>query len=138
MAHWLLKTEPEDFSWADLIARGPQGEPWTGVRNHQAKNFLKDMAVGDLAFIYHTGDERQIVGIGNIIKAAYPDPTDPAWFVVDVVAQGPLKKPVGLADIKSAAELAEMALVRNGRLSVQPVTPEQWSHIMALSQLKRA
>jgi predicted RNA-binding protein with PUA-like domain len=117
MAHWLLKTEPEDFSWADLIARGPQGEPWTGVRNHQAKNFLKD---------------------GNIIKAAYPDPTDPAWFVVDVVAQDPLKKPVGLADIKSAAELAEMALVRNGRLSVQPVTPEQWSTIMAMSQVKRA
>jgi predicted RNA-binding protein with PUA-like domain len=87
MAYWLLKSEPDSFSWADQVARGDGGEPWTGVRNHQAKNFLKQMAAGDLAFFYHTSDEKQIVGVVEVMKTAYPDPTDPAWFAVDVVAR---------------------------------------------------
>jgi predicted RNA-binding protein with PUA-like domain len=132
MAFWLLKTEPDSFSWADLVKRGARGEPWTGVRNHQAKNFLKAMAIGDLALIYHTGDERQIVGIAKVIKDAYPDPTDEKWFAVDVVAKEALATPVTLTSIKADEALSEMLLVRNGRLSVQPVREAEWARILSL------
>lgn len=131
MAYWLLKSEPDSFSWADQVARGAKGEPWTGVRNHQAKNFLKQMAIGDLAFFYHTGDEKQIVGVVEVIKTAYPDPTDPAWFAVDVVAREALKKPVSLASVKANPGLAELALVKSPRLSVQPVSEAHWQHVLA-------
>jgi predicted RNA-binding protein with PUA-like domain len=131
MAYWLLKSEPDSFSWADQVARGAKGEPWTGVRNHQAKNFLKQMAIGDLAFFYHTGDEKQIVGVVEVIKTAYPDPTDPAWFAVDVVAREALKQPVSLARIKADPGLAELALVKSPRLSVQPVSEAHWQHVLA-------
>ncbi len=131
MAYWLLKSEPDSFSWADQVARGAKGEPWTGVRNHQAKNFLKQMAVGDLAFFYHTGDEKQIVGVVEVIKTAYPDPTDPVWFAIDVVARDPLKRPVSLASIKADPALAELALVKSPRLSVQPVSEAHWQHVLA-------
>jgi predicted RNA-binding protein with PUA-like domain len=131
MAYWLLKSEPDSFSWADQVARGAKGEPWTGVRNHQAKNFLIQMAVGDLAFFYHTGDEKQIVGVVEVIKSAYPDPTDPVWFAVDVVARDPLKRPVSLASIKADPALAELALVKSPRLSVQPVSEAHWQHVLA-------
>jgi len=131
MAYWLLKSEPDSFSWADQVARGAKGEPWTGVRNHQAKNFLKQMAIGDLAFFYHTGDEKQIVGMVEVIKAAYPDPTDPVWFAVDVVARDPLKRPVSLASIKADPALSELALVKAPRLSVQPVSETHWQHVLA-------
>ncbi|GBF59030.1 hypothetical protein PbB2_02722 [Candidatus Phycosocius bacilliformis] len=130
MAFWLLKTEPESFSWANQVARGVTGEPWTGVRNHQAKNFLKEMVQGDLAFFYHTGVEKQIVGIVEVQTSAYPDPTDPLWLAVDVVAQRPLTKPISLAEIKADPLLAEMALVTSPRLSVQPVGPNHWDHIL--------
>jgi predicted RNA-binding protein with PUA-like domain len=131
MAYWLLKSEPDSFSWADQVARGAKGEPWTGVRNHQAKNFLKQMAIGDLAFFYHTGDEKQIVGVVEVIKTAYPDPTDLSWFAVDVVARDPLKSPVSLASIKAEPALAELALVKSPRLSVQPVSEAHWQHVLA-------
>ena len=131
MAYWLLKSEPDSFSWADQVARGAKGEPWTGVRNHQAKNFLKQMAIGDLAFFYHTGDEKQIVGMVEVIKTAYPDPTDPVWFAVDVVARDPVKRPVSLASIKADPALSELALVKAPRLSVQPVSEAHWQHVLA-------
>ena len=131
MAYWLLKSEPDSFSWAEQVARGAKGEPWTGVRNHQAKNFLKQMATGDLAFFYHTGDEKQIVGVVEVIKTAYPDPTDLSWFAVDVVARDPLKRPVSLASIKADPALAELALVKSPRLSVQPVSEAHWQHVLA-------
>jgi predicted RNA-binding protein with PUA-like domain len=131
MAYWLLKSEPDSFSWADQVARGSKGEPWTGVRNHQAKNFLKQMAIGDLAFFYHTGDEKQIVGVVEVIKTAYPDPTDLSWFAVDVVARDPVKRPVSLARIKADPALAELALVKSPRLSVQPVSEAHWQQVLA-------
>ena len=131
MAYWLLKSEPDSFSWADQVARGAKGEPWTGVRNHQAKNFLKQMAIGDLAFFYHTGDEKQIVGVVEVIKTAYPDPTDLSWFAVDVVARDSVKRPVSLASIKADPALAELALVKSPRLSVQPVSEAHWQHVLA-------
>jgi len=131
MAYWLLKSEPDSFSWADQVARGAKGEPWTGVRNHQAKNFLKQMAIGDLAFFYHTGDEKQIVGVVEVIKTAYPDPTELSWFAVDVVARDPLKRPVSLASIKADPAFAELALVKSPRLSVQPVSEAHWQHVLA-------
>jgi predicted RNA-binding protein with PUA-like domain len=115
------------------VARGDAGEPWTGVRNHQAKNFLKQMATGDLAFFYHTGDEKQIVGVVEVIKTAYPDPTDPAWFAVDVVAREPLKRPVSLARIKADPALSELALVKSPRLSVQPVSDNHWHHLFSMA-----
>ena len=130
MAYWLLKSEPDSFSWADQIARGPAGEPWTGVRNHQAKNFLKQMAIGDLAFFYHTGDEKQIVGLVEVIQTAYPDPTDPTWFAVDVMAREALTKPISLATIKADPNLADIALVKSPRLSVQPVSEAHWQYLM--------
>jgi predicted RNA-binding protein with PUA-like domain len=133
MAYWLLKSEPDGFSWADQVARGARGEPWTGVRNHQAKNFLKQMAVGDLAFFYHTGDEKQIVGIVEVIKIAYGDPTDPAWIAVDVMAREPLKRPISLAAIKADPALTELALVKSPRLSVQPVSVAHWHHLLSQS-----
>jgi predicted RNA-binding protein with PUA-like domain len=133
MAYWLLKSEPDGFSWADQVARGAEGEPWTGVRNHQAKNFLKQMAIGDLAFFYHTGDEKQIVGVVEVVKTAYPDPTDPAWFAVDVAARVALDKPVSLSSIKADPALTEMALVKSPRLSVQPVSSAHWQHVLSQS-----
>jgi len=133
MAYWLLKSEPDSISWADQVARGDAGEPWTGVRNHQAKNFLKQMAVGDLAFFYHTGDEKQIVGVVEVIKTAYPDPTDPAWFAVEGVARAPLKRPVSLARIKADPALSELALVKSPRLSVQPVSDDHWHHLFSMA-----
>ncbi len=133
MASWLVKSEPDEFSFADQVARGAGGEPWTGVRNHQARNFLRAMQVGDQAFFYHTGGERQIVGVARVIRAAWPDPTDPAWDCVTLVAEAALRQPVTLAAIKADPALADMALVRQARLSVQPVTQLQWTRVLALA-----
>jgi predicted RNA-binding protein with PUA-like domain len=135
MAYWLLKTEPEEFSWEDQLARGPVGEPWTGVRNHQAKNNIKAMQVGDQAFFYHTSDHREIVGIVDITTDPYPDPSDDAWFAVTTVAHHSFTKTVTLAQIKSHPDLANMALIKQSRLSVQPVTEAEWTTIVALSKL---
>jgi predicted RNA-binding protein with PUA-like domain len=135
MAYWLLKTEPEAFSWDDQIARGSEGEPWSGVRNHQAKNFIKAMKPGDQAFFYHTSSHREIVGVVDIITEPYPDPTDTAWFAVTTIASAPLQQPVTLAQIKSHPDLAEMALIKQSRLSVQPVTAEEWTVILDLGAM---
>src|SRR5437773_2047659 len=129
MAYWLLKTEPETFSWNDQVKRGIKGEPWTGVRNFTARRHLKEIKVGDRAFFYHTGEERQIVGVVEVTRAAYPDPTDPkgVFIAVDVKALWPLRKPVTLADIRDEPRLKEMALVKFSRLSVQPVRDDEWA-----------
>ena len=134
MAYWLLKTEPETFSWDDQLKRGAKGEPWSGVRNFTARRPLKDMKKGELAFFYHTGDEKRIVGIVETIKESYPDPTDPkgVFVMVDVKAVKPLPKPVTLADVKAEPRLKEMALVKYSRLSVQPVTAAEWRKVLAL------
>lgn len=139
MAHWLVKSEPEEFSWDQQVKAGKKGTPWTGVRAHPAKQHLQKMAKGDRAFFYHTGDEKQIVGIVEIAKTAYPDPTagkDEPWVVVDTVAIEPLKAPVTLAQIKADKALADMILVKIGRLSVQPVTAAEWKHICRLGGVK--
>ena len=138
MGHWLLKTEPEEFSWGDCVKRGDKGEPWTGVRNFTARGHMKAIKVGDLAFFYHTGDERQIVGIAEVIREAYPDPTDEkgVFVAVDVKAVKPLPKPVTLAAVKAAPRLKEMALVKYGRLSVQPVTVAEWNLVCRMSGCK--
>ena len=124
MAYWLLKTEPETFSWDDQVKRGGNGEPWTGVRNYRAREHLKAMRLGDHAFFYHTGDEKQVVGIVEVIREAYPDPTDDTavFRAVDVKAVRPLPKPVTLKAVKADRRLKEMVLAKQPRLSVQPVT----------------
>ena len=129
MAHWLMKSEPETYSWDEQVKRGAKGEPWTGVRNHQAKNNLLKMKKGDRGFFYHSGEGKEIVGVVEIVREHYPDPTAKAgepWVVVDVKAIEPLKKPVRLADAKAEPKLKNMALVNNTRLSVQPVTDDEW------------
>ena len=138
MAYWLLKTEADTFSWDDQVKRGSKGEPWTGVRNHIAKKNLMEMKKGDLAFIYHTGDEKQVVGIVEVIKEAYPDPTDEkgVFKTLDVKAVKPVPKPVTLAAIKAEPKLKDMALVKYSRLSVQPVTAEQWKIVCHMAGLK--
>ena len=138
MAHWLMKTEPEEFSWDDCIKRGAKGEPWTGVRNFTARRHMKAMKKGDHTFFYHTGDERQIVGIAEVIRESYPDPTDEkgVFVVVDVKAIKPLPKPVTLAAVKAAPRLKEMALVKYGRLSVQPVTASEWTLVCRMAGMK--
>jgi predicted RNA-binding protein with PUA-like domain len=138
MAHWLLKTEAETFSWDDQVKRGAKGEPWSGVRNFTARRHLKEMKNEDRAFFYHTGDEKQIVGIVEVIRESYPDKTDPkgVFVAVDVKALRPLPRPVTLAEIKAEPRLKEMALVKYSRLSVQPVTPSEWKLVCKLGGLK--
>jgi predicted RNA-binding protein with PUA-like domain len=138
MNYWLMKTEPEEFSWDDAVKRGANGEPWTGVRNFTARGNMKEMKKGDLAFFYHTGDEKQIVGIAEVIREAYPDPTDPknVFKAVDVKAVKPLPKPVTLAAVKAEPRLKEMALTKYARLSVQPVTPQEWKLVGKMGGLK--
>jgi predicted RNA-binding protein with PUA-like domain len=135
MTYWLLKSEPEVFSWDDQVARGKDGEPWSGVRNHQAKNFIKAMKPGDQAFFYHTSSRREIVGVVDIVSAPFPDPEDGAWFAVTTVAAKPFAHAVTLAAIKSNPDLANMALIKQSRLSVQPVTDDEWAVILAAGGL---
>jgi predicted RNA-binding protein with PUA-like domain len=131
MSYWLLKTEPDTFSWDDQIKRGAKGEPWTGVRNFTARRHLEAMKKGDLAFFYHTGEEKQVVGIAEVIRESYKDPTDEkgVFLAVDVKAVEPLPKPVTLAAIRGEAKLKDMALVKYSRLSVQPVTATEWKNV---------
>jgi predicted RNA-binding protein with PUA-like domain len=139
MAYWLLKTEPEEFSWDDQVKSGAKGEAWTGVRNFTARSFLKEMKKGDKFFFYHTGDEKQVVGIGEVTAEAYADPTaakgDP-WIAVTTQAIEPVPKPVALAAVKAEPKLKDMALVKYPRLSVQPVTAEQWKLVCKMGGLK--
>ena len=138
MAYWLLKTEPEEFSWDDQVKRGPKGEAWTGVRNFTARGNLKAMKKGEQAFFYHTGDEKQVVGIVEIIKEAYKDPTDEkgVFYAVDTKAVAPVPTPVTLAAIKAEPKLKSMVLVREPRLSVQPVTDEEWKLVCKMGGVK--
>lgn len=126
MAYWLVKSEPDAFSWDEQVANGV--EPWTGVRNHQAKKNLAAMKVGDRAFFYHSNVQRAIVGVVEVVREGYPDLTAEKgqWVCVDVKAVGPMPNPVTLADIKQTPELQELALVRQSRLSVCPVSDEHW------------
>lgn len=134
--YWLLKSEPDTFHWNDLVRL--KRDCWDGVRNHQAKNSLKAMNVGDLAFFYHSVSEKSIVGICRIVQTAYPDPTvnDPTnpWVVVDVEPVCPMKQPITLATIKADPALQAMALLKQSRLSVQPVEEASFYHILALGQ----
>ena len=136
MAYWLVKSEPGTWSWDDQVRDKSTG--WTGVRNFQATNHMKDMRKGDHAFFYHSGDERQVVGIVRIIKEYHPDPTDKEgrFGMVDVEADRPMKTPVTLAAIKADPRLADMVLVRNSRLSVQPVEPAAWKIVCGMGGVK--
>jgi predicted RNA-binding protein with PUA-like domain len=139
MAYWLLKTEPEEFSWDDQIERGKKGEPWSGVRNFTARRHLKDMKKGEKFFFYHTGVEKQIVGIGEVIRDAYHDPSakeGEPWVAVQTGAVEPLPRAVTLAAIKAEPKLKDMALVKYARLSVQPVTDEQWKLVCKMGGVK--
>jgi predicted RNA-binding protein with PUA-like domain len=137
MAYWLFKTEPETFSWEMQKARGAKGEPWSGVRNFQAAKNMKTMRRGDLGFFYHTGEEKQIVGIVEVIGEYRPDPTDETkrFGLVDVKAVEDFKTPVTLAAIKADPRFKDMILVKYSRLSVQPVTDEEWKLICKLGGL---
>jgi predicted RNA-binding protein with PUA-like domain len=128
MAYWLLKTEPDAYSWDELVKKGAKGDAWTGVRNFRAREHLRAMKKGDQAFFYHTGDEKQVVGVAEVIREAYPDPTDKEgkFTAVDVKAVKPVKKPVTLAAVKADKRLKDMVLAKQPRLSVQPVTAEEW------------
>lgn len=132
MALWLFKTEPHSWSWDDQVKSGAKGTEWTGVRNPQAQANMRAMKKGDRGFFYHTGDEKAVVGIVEVLAEAHPDPTDPAWGAVELRAVGPLARPVTLAAVKADPTLKDMALARNPRLSVQPVTDAQWARITAM------
>jgi predicted RNA-binding protein with PUA-like domain len=138
MAYWLLKSEPDAFSWDDLVACGAKGEPWTGVRNHTAKRHLAAMKLGDLCFFYHSQAGKEIVGVCEVIKEAYPDPTDAkgVFVCVDVKAVEPLPQPFTLAQAKADPKLEGMSLVTSFRLSVQPVTDAEWKHVCKTVGLK--
>jgi predicted RNA-binding protein with PUA-like domain len=135
MAYWLLKTEAATWSWDQQVKKGAKGEPWSGVRNHQAANNMKAMAKGDLGFFYHSGDDKEIVGIVEVIGLYRPDPTDETgkFGLVEVKAVRALKRPVTLAEIKSAPTLKDMVLVKNSRLSVQPVTAAEWQTVCRMA-----
>jgi predicted RNA-binding protein with PUA-like domain len=135
MNHWLVKSEPDAFSWDQQVQNGV--EPWTGVRSHQAKNNLKAMAKGDRAFFYHSNVGREIVGIVEVVRAAYPDPTadEGDWVCVDMKAIRPLKRPVTLAQMKADPALEGFGLIRLSRLSVVDVSPAHWAHICQLGGL---
>lgn len=137
MAYWLVKSEPSAWSWEQQVAKGAEGEPWTGVRNFTARQNLVAMKKGDLAFFYHSNEGKEIVGIAEIIREAYPDPTDKtARFVcVDIKANEPLQTPVTIAAVKADKRLADMALVKYSRLSVQPVTPAEWKLVCKMGGL---
>jgi predicted RNA-binding protein with PUA-like domain len=136
-SYWLMKSEPDAFSWDDLKARGASGEPWTGVRNFLARNNMKAMQVGDLGFFYHSNIGLEIVGVLKVIALAHPDPSDDTgkWECVDVVAVADMPKPVTREDAKATPKLAEMSLVTTTRLSVQPVTPEEWKIVCKMGGL---
>lgn len=132
--HWLVKTEPDCYNWEEFIK--DKRTMWDGVRNYQARNNMQAMEVGDQVLFYHTGDERQVVGTAKVLKTAYPDPTsdDPAWVVVDLAPLKPLKKPVSLAQVKAQRGLKDIALVKNGRLSVLPLTDDEFELIVSMGK----
>jgi len=136
--YWLFKSEPNAWSWDDHVAAPDSTAEWDGIRNHQANNNMKEMKNGDRAFFYHSVDDREIVGIVEVVREHYPDHTDASgrFGMVDLKAIEPVKTPVTLADVKAHPDLAEMVLVKNTRLSVQPVTPEEWKIVCGLAGVK--
>jgi predicted RNA-binding protein with PUA-like domain len=137
MRYWLFKSEPSTWSWDDQVAKGDTGEEWNGVRNYQARNFMRDMKVGDRGFFYHSQSEKAIVGIVEVIAEAHPDSTtdDERWECVDIKALEAVKNPVTLDQIKAEPLLEHMVLVKNSRLSVQPVTEKEWGVICGMAGL---
>lgn len=135
MAYWLMKSEPDVFSWDQLVAKGAAGEQWDGVRNYQARNNMRGMALGDRVFFYHSNIGLEIVGIAEVCALAHPDSTtdDPRWECVDIRAVEKLPRPVSLKEIKATPELAQMSLVTSMRLSVQPVTEGEWAFVMGMA-----
>ena len=134
MAYWLFKSEPNTWSWEQQVAKGDVGEEWDGIRNYQAHNNMREMKIGDLGFFYHSLTEKAVVGIVEVCALIHPDSTtdDERWECVDVKAVAPMPTPVTLADAKADPRLADMVLVNNTRLSVQPVTAEEWAVICEL------
>lgn len=135
MAYWLFKSEPSTWSWDDQVAKGDQGEEWDGVRNYQARNFMREMKRGDLGFFYHSQKEKSVVGVVEVIAEAHPDSTtdDDRWDCVDIKAVRAVKVPVSLEMVKKDPRLENMALLRSSRLSVQPVTKEEWEVICEMA-----
>lgn len=138
MRYWLFKSEPDTWGWPAQVAKGDAGEEWDGVRNYQARNFMREMRLGDLGFFYHSQSDKAVVGIAEVIKEAHPDSSteDPRWECVDIKALHPFLQPVTLAMIKSDPRLAEMPLVKSPRLSVQPVAKDEWDIICAMGKTK--
>ncbi len=134
MRYWLFKSEPSTWSWDQQVAKGDLGEEWDGVRNYQARNFMREMAVGDRGFFYHSQKEKSVVGMVEVCAEAHQDSTtdDDRWECVDIKAVAPINTPVTLDMIKADPRLADMVLVKNSRLSVQPVTEEEWTIILNL------
>ncbi|MCA0962778.1 EVE domain-containing protein [Salipiger bermudensis] len=137
MNYWLFKSEPSTWSWQDQVAKGDAGEEWDGVRNYQARNFMRQMAVGDRGFFYHSQKEKAVVGTVEVISEAHPDSStdDPRWECVDIKAVQAAKTPVTLDRIKQEPALSEMALVKSARLSVQPVTEAEWRLVCEMAGL---
>jgi predicted RNA-binding protein with PUA-like domain len=140
MAYWLFKSEPEVWSWTMMKGKGQAGEEWTGIRNYQARNNMRAMKLGDQGFFYHSGDGREIVGIVEVCKLVHKDSTakEDAWECVDIRALIDVPKPVSLDMIKADRRLSEMVLVKNSRLSVQPVSAPQWKIVCDLGGVKPA
>lgn len=138
MAYWLFKSEPGTWSWEDQKKAGDKGAEWDGVRNHLAKNNMIAMKPGDLGFFYHSVNEKRIVGIVSVVAEAHPDSTDPEgrWLCVDVAAVEDMPRPVTLEEVKAEPALKEMSLVKHSRLSVQPVTPEEWRLVCRMGGLE--
>lgn len=138
MRYWLFKSEPATWSWDDQVAKGDAGEEWNGVRNYQARNFMREMAVGDRGFFYHSQSEKAIVGTVEVIAESHPDSTtdDARWDCVDIKALSPVRTPVTLEQIKADDRLSAMVLVNNSRLSVQPVTETEWRLICDMAGLE--
>jgi predicted RNA-binding protein with PUA-like domain len=132
-SYWLVKQEPEDYSWGDFVKEGEVA--WSGVRNFQARNHLRAMKTGDIALFYHSGKDKQAMGLARVVREAYPDPaaTEGDWSAVDMKPLKPLNVPVPLARIKTVPELKDMAFLRQSRLSVSPVTPEQFAQLLFLA-----
>ncbi len=137
MAYWLMKSEPDVFGWDQLVAKGTKGEQWDGVRNYLARNNMRAMVLGDQVFYYHSNIGKEVVGIAEVCALSHPDSTtdDPRWDCVDIRAVKPLPRPVTLAQVKATPDLAKMALVTSMRLSVQPVTPEEWALVCRMGGL---
>ena len=135
MQYWLFKSEPNTWSWEDQVAKGSAGEEWDGVRNYQARNFMRQMQIGDQGFFYHSLKQKSVVGIIEVIATAHPDSTtdDPRWECVDIKAVKSVSQPVSLSQIKERIDLADMVLIKNSRLSVQPVTYQQWAIICEMA-----